>query len=209
MRPLLQTLESPFWPNAESRQKDRDLKREAALRTAAQLFVERGVHRTTLSDVAERLNITKPALYYYFKNKNEIVLGCYQLGAGLTAAALDAAEVNCKTGAEKARAYIRAYLEVLTISVGTNVTLLDDRDLDPEQRAQIKDLRRGLQNRLRSYLREGMADGSLRVSDVTIIANTIGGAINGLSLWYHADGALSAEAIIDKMSDYLMQPLLP
>jgi AcrR family transcriptional regulator len=34
-------------------------------RTAAQGFNEKGFHATSLDEVAGRLNITKPTLYYY------------------------------------------------------------------------------------------------------------------------------------------------
>ena len=67
------TGQSPWMP-FESRRRARDEKREAVLRTAVQLFLEQGYHGTTLNDVAERLNITKPALYNYFRSKDEILL---------------------------------------------------------------------------------------------------------------------------------------
>merc|ERR1711965_964484 len=70
---------SPWKPAAE-RQRDRDAKRDAVLRTAARLFVENGFHRTKMADVAEQLHITKPALYHYFRNKEDILYACYQLG---------------------------------------------------------------------------------------------------------------------------------
>ena len=66
----------------ESRRRARDEKREAVLRTAVQLFLEQGYHRTTLNEVAERLNITKPALYNYFRSKDEILFECWAIGAG-------------------------------------------------------------------------------------------------------------------------------
>ncbi|MGD5575228.1 helix-turn-helix domain-containing protein, partial [Xanthomonas citri pv. citri] len=53
---------SPWLP-FESRRRARDEKREAVLRAAVQLFLEQGYHRVTLNEVADRLNITKPALY--------------------------------------------------------------------------------------------------------------------------------------------------
>ena len=64
----------------ESRRRARDEKREAVLRTAVQLFLEQGYHGTTLNDVAERLNITKPALYNYFRGKDEILFECWAIG---------------------------------------------------------------------------------------------------------------------------------
>ena len=70
---------SPWMP-FESRRRARDEKREAVLRTALQSFLEQGYHRATLNDVAERLNITKPALYNYFSGKDDILFECWALG---------------------------------------------------------------------------------------------------------------------------------
>lgn len=47
--------------------------RERILETAERLFLERGFHATTMQDVADRLDITKPALYYHFSSKAEIL----------------------------------------------------------------------------------------------------------------------------------------
>src|SRR5882724_9538798 len=68
------------WVPFENRRRARDEKREAVLRTAVRLFLEQGYHRATLNEVAERLNITKPALYNYFRGKDEILFECWATG---------------------------------------------------------------------------------------------------------------------------------
>ena len=40
---------------------------------ALQLFAEQGYEKTSLREIAERLGVTKAALYYYFKSKEDIV----------------------------------------------------------------------------------------------------------------------------------------
>lgn len=40
---------------------------------ALELFAERGYDKTSLKEVADRLNITRPALYYHFKTKEDIL----------------------------------------------------------------------------------------------------------------------------------------
>lgn len=40
---------------------------------AKELFVAKGVQRTSLQDIADRLGITKPALYYHFGSREELV----------------------------------------------------------------------------------------------------------------------------------------
>jgi len=48
-------------------------KRERLIGSAAALFHEQGVHRTTLAEVAERGDVPPGNVYYYFKTKDELV----------------------------------------------------------------------------------------------------------------------------------------
>ena len=45
---------------------------------ARELFGEKGVQRTSLQDIASRLGITKPALYYHFSSREELVRSILQ-----------------------------------------------------------------------------------------------------------------------------------
>ena len=68
------------WKAFQVRHRSMELKRDAVLLTAAHLFLEHGYQKTSMSLLAARLNITKPALYYYFRNKEEILVECYRAG---------------------------------------------------------------------------------------------------------------------------------
>src|ERR1700687_3506903 len=96
-------LPEPYWRAFSSRRRDPATKREAVLKTAAELFLEKSYGRTSLNDVAERLNITKPALYHYFDNKEDILLECYRLGVGLIEEILNELADHCGTGLQKVR----------------------------------------------------------------------------------------------------------
>ena len=52
------------WASAPDREQQREAKRQAVLQAAAELFNERGFHATSLDDIAARLNVSKPTLYY-------------------------------------------------------------------------------------------------------------------------------------------------
>lgn len=45
---------------------------------ALELFGEQGYENTSLREIADRLGVTKAALYYYFKTKDDIVLSCVE-----------------------------------------------------------------------------------------------------------------------------------
>jgi AcrR family transcriptional regulator len=42
------------------------------------LFVQQGVQRTSLQDIADKLGITKPALYYHFTSREELIRSIVQ-----------------------------------------------------------------------------------------------------------------------------------
>src|ERR1700728_1277873 len=77
MKQALKRAHEP-WKAFQARQRNQDIKRDAVLQTAAHMFLEQGYRRTSMSELAKRLKITKPALYYYFRNKEEILVECYR-----------------------------------------------------------------------------------------------------------------------------------
>lgn len=45
---------------------------------ALELFAEQGYEKTSLREIAERLNVTKAALYYHFRTKEDILISLFQ-----------------------------------------------------------------------------------------------------------------------------------
>ncbi|MFD7020323.1 MULTISPECIES: helix-turn-helix domain-containing protein [unclassified Streptomyces] len=45
---------------------------------ALELFGEQGYEKTSLREIAERLDVTKAALYYHFKTKEDIIISLFQ-----------------------------------------------------------------------------------------------------------------------------------
>src|SRR5438445_13587309 len=86
------------WKAFQARQRNLDVKRDAVLQTAAHLFLEQGYRKTSMSELAKRLKITKPALYYYFRNKDEILVECYKAGISVIEDLMDQAAVTHGTG---------------------------------------------------------------------------------------------------------------
>jgi AcrR family transcriptional regulator len=177
------------------RRRDPDGKREAILRTSVQLFLDDGYARTALNDIADKLKITKPALYHYFRNKEEILLECYRWGCLLIRESLDEISARGGTGLDKVSAFIRSYTEVIAVDFGRAVIRLDDGELSGEAQAEVRSYKREIDRRLRSFLQEGIDDGSIAPSDPKLAAFAIAGALNWISMWYRPGGALSAEQI--------------
>ena len=197
----------PHWKAFASRRRDPATKREAVLQTAAQLFLEKSYSRTSLNDVAERLNITKPALYHYFRNKEEILIECYRLGTAMIGEILNDIAKDCGTGIEKVEAFIFAYAQVMTVNFGRCVMRIDEGDLSSEAMAEVRAYKKKIDRRLRSFIEEGIADGTITACDPKIAAFSIAGAVNWICEWYEPEGALSAEEIATQFARTLTQGL--
>ncbi|HHX88425.1 MAG TPA: helix-turn-helix transcriptional regulator, partial [Paracoccus sp.] len=99
------------WANAvPNRHEQQELKRQAIIREAARIFSRRGCHGATLDDVADRLGVTKTALYRYVRNKNDLLFACHEEAMEIADRTLTQGEVAGRTGLEKIQIAMRAYL---------------------------------------------------------------------------------------------------
>ncbi len=60
-----------------TRQRRRGDTRQRIQDVALELFAEQGYEKTSLREIAERLDVTKAALYYHFKTKEEILVSIF------------------------------------------------------------------------------------------------------------------------------------
>ncbi len=201
------TSEPSPWAPFEDRRRARDEKKHAVLRVAAQLFLEVGYHRTTLNEVAARLNITKPALYNYFGSKEEILDECYQLGQQLVDEVIAAIEREGGDGLGKLRKFIRAYARMMTMDFGMCLVRLDDRELSAEAYARVRAGKRKDDHVFRSYIKEGIADGSILPCDPKLSTYAIAGSLNWIGHWYRPQGGYSPEDVADEFAIRLTEGL--
>ncbi|MFC8240129.1 TetR/AcrR family transcriptional regulator [Streptomyces chartreusis] len=61
-----------------TKQRRRGNTRQRIQDVALGLFAEQGYEKTSLREIAERLDVTKAALYYHFKTKEEIIVSLFE-----------------------------------------------------------------------------------------------------------------------------------
>jgi AcrR family transcriptional regulator len=198
---------SPPWTPFEDRRRARDEKRDAVLRMAVQMFLDEGYHRTTLNEVAARLNITKPALYNYFRGKEDILVECYRLGQEMFEESITGIERESGDGLDKLRRLIRAYAEVMMTDFGVCMVRLDDRELSAEARAGVRRAKRRYDAAFRATIAQGVADGSITPCDPKLATLVIAGSLNWIGQWYKPGGDLSPAALADEFALRLTEGL--
>jgi len=195
------------WPPFETRRRDRDAKREAVLRTAVQLFLEQGYHRATLNEVAERLNITKPAIYNYFRGKDDILFECWVMGQDAVFGCIAGIDAAGGAGLVKLRELIRGYAALMTTDYGRSLVRFDVRDLPEGHAATVRSAKRRIDTVFRRYVAEGVADGSIVPCDAKLTAFAIAGSLNWIGHWFQPAGALAADEIAEGFAEQLTSGL--
>lgn len=198
------------WGNEiQSRDEQGGLKRFAILRTAAELFNERGFYETSLNELAKRLNVTKPSLYYYFKNKDDILLQILSQAVIEFQPAMNLAEQSGLCGLEKLKIFITQYTAAMTGVFGKCMVLSGLGPLEPSSRDELTPTFRLLDTFVRKLLDEGMQDGSITPCDTKITTFSIFGAMHWLARWYRPGGELSPQEIADRVFTLFDRGLRP
>jgi AcrR family transcriptional regulator len=180
------------------RRRNPDGKREAVLRTAVRMFLERSYARTSMNDVATQLSITKPALYHYFRNKEEILVEIFRCGTDLIDRMLDAIEAEEKPGLDKVADFIAGYIRIISLDFGRAVIRLDDGELSKAGRKLVRGRKREIDHRLRALIESGIADGSIAACDAKISAFILAGSIHGMASWYEPAGPTDLATITEQ-----------
>jgi AcrR family transcriptional regulator len=197
------------WQGRRRRRADHDLKRDAVIRAAARAFNERGYHNTSLDDIAAALGVTKPTVYYYVENKEQLLFECFRAGLEPIRTALDAAEISGDSGRERLRRVIADYARAIASEYGWCMVRAEHQDLGPELSAQVKALKSEIDQGIRRLLRRGIEDGSIEPCDQRIAAFAIAGALNWIAHWYRAGQSMGAGAVADAYVAFLENALMP
>lgn len=197
------------WQGRRKLRRDRDLKRDAVIRTAARAFRERGYHNTSLDDIAAALDVTKPTVYYYVTSKEQLLFECFKAGLGQIRAACRAARRAQAPARERLNAVLRGYVEAIASDFGWCMVSAEDQDLSPAMSAQIKLLKSEIDQAIRRLLREGMQDGSITRCDPKMTAFALAGAINWIAHWYREDRSLGPSGIAAAFVSFFENGLRP
>jgi AcrR family transcriptional regulator len=195
------------WGGGRRGRRDHGVKREAVIRAAARAFNARGYHNTSLDDLAAELNVTKPTIYYYVANKEQLLFECFRAGLTPIQEAIRAAETSTQPGLARLNEVIRGYARAVASDYGWCMVRADDQDLGPETGRHIKSLKSGIDQGIRRLIRTGIEDGSIESCDPKIMAFALAGALNWIAHWYRENQPMTAEELANAFVAALGQGL--
>jgi AcrR family transcriptional regulator len=185
-------------------QRKRGRRIQEILTVAAELFGERGYAAVSLDDVAERLDVTKGSLYYYFASKDELVSAAIETLGSAWTRRLAELPVDGPP-ALRLRVLVREHVTVAVRDhpAALRLFLVPD-DWPPAQRAAIKELRRWHDRLFRDVIEEGLATGDFVVVDVDTTLHCLHAAMSQAPAWFAARRGAAFDEALDRLVDTLM-----
>lgn len=179
----------------------RDLQRRTVLEAAAKLFSERGFGGTNILDVAKVLNVSRPAVYYYFSSKeailsslvDEVTVYSQQLAAGVADVKAEPAEALYEMVRNHASFVLQNPLIFRVIERSEN-------DLDDNAKAISKRAKRALMDKFRVTIDRAITGGNFHNVDAGVAALAIIGMCNWCAWWFVPTGRLSHEQVADQIA---------
>jgi AcrR family transcriptional regulator len=184
-----------LWTSADSRGRDRERKREVVVLTAARAFRARGYHNTSLDDIASELNVTKPTVYHYVANKEQLLFECFRTGLNQIMEGFEEIRDSTGNARERLAHVVTRYAEAIGSDFGWCMVQAENQDLSPGMSSKIKALKSEIDRGLRRLIKEGALDGSIRKCDAKMAAFALAGALNWIAYWYRSDELLTPAQI--------------
>lgn len=178
------------------------------LKSAAAAFRRRGYHGASVDEIASALEMTKGNLYYYFKNKEEILFACHDYSLDLLLALTAEVLADGTTPDVKLRRLVLAFVHLILDELHGTALTLDLEALSPPLLKRVIAKRDELDKGMRQIIQDGMDQGVFMPGDPKMIEFAMMGAVNWIPKWFDPAGPATSEHIGNAFADYLVGGLL-
>jgi len=176
---------------------------------ATRLFAERGFAGTSLQDIADALGITRPALYYYVKSKDELLA---KLVTEVTDGPLsELTELVARPGLD-AVGKLRGIVRIIVIRRASQparfrLLIRSEAELPAELTAAYDESRRAVLRTVASTIEEGVRAGQFRPVDSRVAALGVLGMCNWVAWWFNPDGRDGVDSVAEQLTEMALGAL--
>jgi AcrR family transcriptional regulator len=182
-------------------------KRIEILRAAATVFRRRGYHGASIDQIARALKMAKGNLYYYFRNKEEILYVCHDYSLDLILKELRAVEQGTLPPDRQIHRLIVSFVHLFIDVLHGTAWTLEVEALSPPLLKKVIAKRDRIDKGFRRILTAGMRTGVFVDRDPKLASFIIFGAINWIPRWYDPAGRATSHEIAQVFADTLVAGL--
>ncbi|MCJ0907167.1 TetR/AcrR family transcriptional regulator [Rhodococcus sp. ARC_M6] len=172
------------------------------LRHSLELFDENGYHGTTVRQIANRVGVTVPALYYHHASKEAVLVALFEVSMEELNTRTEAAEEEAGED-PVARFSLVVEAIVLYMTHRSHHAALDTeiRHVSPESRSRYAASRKRLELLMRKIVNDGAASGDFSVTDTDETVRAILGMCQSLPRWFQTGGPMTPSQLAEKYVD--------
>jgi AcrR family transcriptional regulator len=183
-------------------------KKREILDAASRVFRRKGLHSSGMRDIAAELDMAVGNLYYYFRDKEDLLAFIQQTTlTSLRSLAARVEDLDLRAD-RKLWLLVAGHVTLLNEETPGSLAHLEVEALGEDRRRPIQEGRDEYERTFRRLIDEGVAGGVFRTSDAKVAALALLGAANWSVKWFRPGGGKTAREIGRDMADLLVQGLL-
>lgn len=183
-------------------------KRAEILRSAAAAFHRRGFAGASVREIAQAVHMTKGNLYYYFKNKEEILFFCHDYSLDILLDLLARIDKDTRPPDMKLRCLVEGFVHMIIDELHGNALTLDIQALSPRLLRKVIAKRDRFDHGIRLLIQDGMEQGIFASGDPKLVTFAILGAVNWITRWFNPGGPASSDTIARTFADFILAGLM-
>lgn len=184
-------------------------RRSEILAVAARLFREKGYTSVSLDEITKEIGITKPAIYYYFEAKEDILFEiCICQIKKITAQVHAIAESDLDLVDKIAKMFENHVLQFDTDRDSAETYLREASHLSLPRRKEVSSMLKNYETFIREYVDMAISQGLFRQVNSKQVVRGIGGMCNWVGNWYEPEGPDNINTIAAVYIDFILAGLL-
>jgi TetR/AcrR family transcriptional regulator, cholesterol catabolism regulator len=184
-------------------------RKEQVIRSAAELFREKGYAASSMRDLAQKLGIEAASLYSHIKSKEEILQSlCFDMATEFRKS-LDEVEKKNVTATEKLRLGIIGHIQVMSKDLTASAVFMNEhRHLSQPHLREFLLLRINYINRFKTIIEEGTHNGEFKETiDKKLAVMTLFSSLNWMPMWYDPASKIDPQNLGQQLADMLVNGL--
>lgn len=184
-------------------------RKEQVIRSAAELFREKGYAASSMRDLAQKLGIEAASLYSHIKSKEEILQQlCFDMATEFRKSLAEVEKKNV-SATEKLRLGIIGHIQVMAKDLTASAVFMNEhRHLSQPYLRDFLLLRINYINRFKAIIEEGARLGEFKDSiDKKLAVMTLFSSLNWMPMWYDPSSKIDSTVLGQQLADMLVNGL--
>ena len=177
------------------------------LRTAADAFTRSGFTGATMEEIAEKLNMAKGNLYYYFPSKQDLLFFCQEESLGRLLNQAQTISKENMPASDQLRQMIQFHTKTILEELPGSTAHIDFRSLPSPLLKKVIRKRDRYEQAYRAVIERGIKQGVFRKCNVKTTVWAILGALNWSVQWFSPKGEISVDQVGRDFADLFVKSL--